>query len=420
MILYPHQQALLDKNPAKHGLFFKMGVGKTITGIALAEKNCKSCLIVCPKMLKPMWEREIKTHGVTCHYSIITKENLRRDAKILPRYDGIIVDEAHFFAGITPSGKASQLHRALLYYLKKHEIKYIWLLTGTPYLSNPFNIYALARLLGHEIDYWSYRKKYFYDVQMGHRIVPKQRTGMEKELASLVRHIGSTIDLDEAVNQAQLNPTFGLPALPNVPDQTFETEYFDLTEEQKKAINELDEPTFITRWTRMHTIENGIQYSDGYTENRVFQCKKTERIVQLCKESPKIAIFCRYNAQIDYLIQHIALAGIITPLFVINGAEKDRDRVIRQVENLPKAIVLIQASCSTGYELPSIPIIVFASLSFSYVDHEQSKGRFLRINKMKSNKYIYLVTEGVDRDVYDCIMRKQDFSLEIYKNHGIV
>jgi hypothetical protein len=59
--------------------------------------------------------------------------------------------------------------------------------------------------------------------------------------------------------------------------------------------------------------------------------------------------------------------------------------------------------------------MVFASLSFSYVDYKQACGRILRINNLQENTYIHLVAEGVDQDVYNCIQNKQDFTIKIYE-----
>lgn len=407
---YPHQKKLLDKNPARHLIAYGVGTGKTILSLGLAEKNCNTCLIVVPKMLKPMWEREVKKHTDpnTCVYTLKTKEEFKKECETLPAFDGVIVDEAHHFAG-----EKSQLSKSLLYYFKKHNIKYRWLCTATPYLSTPMNIYMLAKLLGHEINYWNFRKKFFFDMRIGHRMVPKPRSGMEKELAEIVRSIGSVVDLEEAVAMSK-QEEHELPELKEVPDQTFETVYFDITDEQKTAIKELDEANFITRWTKTHCIENGILYSDGYTDDQVFESPKTQYIIKQCKKHPKIAVFCRYNKQIERVKEELLDAHIQKPIFILNGDVKNRDEIVQEAEACTQAIVLIQSQCSFGYELPSFPVILFASMSFSYVDYVQSIGRFLRINKMKPNRYVHLVVKGVDQDVYECIMKKQDFSIEIY------
>jgi predicted helicase len=228
--------------------------------------------------------------------------------------------------------------------------------------------------------------------------VPVQKKGIEQELAGYVKQIGDTCSLEECAD---------------VPEQTFETVYLDLTPAQQKGIEAIDDSAAITRWTRTHTIENGIKIGDEYVQSEYFTCLKNDYIASLSEENPKMAVICRYNLQIEMLKNILEKLG--KKVFVINGEVKDRDAIVQLIEATPQCIALIQASCSVGFEIPSVPIMVFASLSFSFVDYMQALGRILRINKLKKNVYIHLVIKGgVDEDVYDCIMRKQDFSFAIY------
>ena len=391
IMLYAHQQRLIDRNPSKILLAHGTGTGKTISALSLAEKNGVQALIICPKALKPMWLRH--AGSTPLQHVVMTKEEFRKQHKTLKRYNAIIVDEAHHF-----SGMSSLLSKALTSYLSTHNPQYRWLLTATPFRSTPWNIYRLASYLGYNWNYMSFKHEYFYDVQMGFRNVPVMRGGMEDSIAQRVREIGDVVSLQDCID---------------VPDQTFDVEYLELTPSQKKGIKALDDTSFIARFTHTHCIENGILDSDGYSDDQVFDCNKTERILALASENKKLAVICRYNSQIEHYKQILEKEKY--RVFVINGAVKDRDAVVQQVEGSSECIVLIQAACSEGYELPSIGVIVFASLSFSYLDHVQALGRFLRINKLKKNHYIYLVIkDGYDEDIYNAIMEKKDFDIAIY------
>lgn len=406
MILLPHQQELLTLNPPKHLIAMGTGTGKTIIGISLAEKNCKTCLVIVPKMLKERWTRDTTARDNGCKFIVITKEEFKKQVQKLPIFDGVVVDEAHFFASLT-----SKLSKSLYWYFKKHNIQYRWLMTATPYLSSAWNIYTLGRHLGYDWNYMTWKREFFYEVRMGHRMIAKQKPNIEKRLAEFVQKIGTTMNMEEVIEKAKDTPnTLNLPE--SLPDHTFHTVYFDLTEEQKQGIKELDDAEFISRWTHTHLIENGILYSDGYSEEKEFSCKKTEYVINLCKKHDKIILFCRYNGQIEYLKKQ--LQTLNKPIYVINGQAKDRDQIITDAENAPEAILLIQSQVSAGYELPSFRTMVFVSLSFSLVDHEQAIGRNDRINALAPNQYVYLVSQGVDRDIYNCIMDKKDFSLAIY------
>ncbi len=394
MKLYNHQQIILDKNPKRYLIAHGTGTGKTITALSLASKNNATSLIIVPKALKENWERAIASFDGVLKYKIISKEEFRRDFLSLPPFQAVIVDEAHFFAN-----EKSQLSKALRKYLKINRTEFIWLLTATPYCSTAMNIFTLANHLGHNLNYWSFFNKFFHQVRMGPRMVPVQRDNIKDELSKLVKKIGDTCTIEECVD---------------VPTQTFETVYLEMTPSQKRGILAIDDSVAITRWTRKHTIENGVKIGDDYSPNEYFDCLKNDYIVSLAEQNPKMAIFCRYNLQIENLKN--ILEGKGYKVFIINGEVKNRDEVVQKIEETSECIALIQASCSVGFEIPSVPVVVFASLSFSYVDYQQALGRVLRINKLKKNVYIHLIVKGgVDEDVYNCIMEKQDFSFKIYE-----
>jgi superfamily II DNA or RNA helicase len=386
--LYDHQLKVLQGNRSKLLIAHGTGTGKTITSLELAHKNSIAALIICPKGLKANWGRAIVDYPEG--HKIISKEEFRRDWQKLPAFKAIISDEAHYFAGMT-----SQMSKSLEKYLKKHNVEFVWLLTATPFLSTPWNIYRLGTLVGAKWSYFGWKVRFFNEIKMGPRRVPVPKKGCEKELRKKMLEIGDTCTLEECID---------------VPDQVFETEYFELTKEQAEAVKRVREELFITRWTKRHEIEQGVLIKEKAHET--FPSAKTDRIVSLATENRKMAVFCRYNSQIEMLKEALKATG--KEVLIINGKVKNRDEVVKRAEMLPECVVLINSACSEGYELPSIGVIVFASLDFSYKNFVQSQGRFLRINKPKKNYYLHLVANGVDKDVYNSIMAKQDFSFAIY------
>ena len=395
---YKHQEDILVLNPFKHLLCFDTGTGKTLTAIWWANQNNLKTLVIVPKALKKQWQREVKEHGET-YFDVITKEEFRRDWDKLPKYDGIIVDEAHYFSGIK-----SQMSKNLLKYIKKQDVPYVWLLTATPFLSTPWNIYRLAQILGYKWNYKTFEYTFFVYARMGNRMIPVVKKGIEVEIADLVRKIGTAIKIEDCFD---------------VPEQTFLNEHFTLTAPQKKGIKTLKEEDMlpIVRYGKQHQIENGTLKGDEYNEHQFFKADKHDRLMELVEGNKKIAIFCCYNLQIDFLKEQLKKTG--RKVLVIRGKTKDRDSVVQEVEQSDDAIVLINSYCSEGYELPSVGVIVYASLSHSYKDYKQSKGRFLRGNKLKKNVYIHLVNEGtIDEAWYESVViKKQNFDIEIYSRN---
>lgn len=399
MNLYFHQQSLLNANPQRHLIAWQVGTGKTRMALELAKKNGVVPLVVVPKMLKEKWRREALALEVPAY--IVSKEEFRRDHKELPVCGAVIVDEAHQAFG----NFKSQTYKCALAYFKRCAIQYVWLLTGTPYTSTPWSIFSLAKLVGVKLDYFDFRKQFFTERYFGRRLVFEPKKGIENELADLVKTFGSIVRMDECVD---------------VPDQVIEEETYELTKEQEKYLGRVRdrETNPLARFTKYHQIASGILIGDEFTPPVAFDCLKNDRIVDLAEDTAKMAVFCRYNFHIDALASRLGELDI--PTLIIRGDTEDRDAVVAQAEAMDRVVVLINSACSVGYELPSIGVVVFASLSYSYVDFEQAKGRFLRINKLKKNLYIIMTTrDSADEPVKESIDLKQNFNDTIFAQTGM-
>lgn len=394
--LYNHQQKIVDAFPHKLLIAHGLGSGKTYTALALAKKSSVPALIICPKMLKDKWIRDAILWGVPV--TVVTKEEFRRDYKKIPKHDAVIVDEAHNTFG----SLQAQGHKALYAYLKIHAVEYIWLLTGTPYTSTPFSIYALARLLGHKWNWADFRNKYFRERYLGRRVIFEPRAGIEGEIAELVKEIGSVVRLDECID---------------VPEQTFAEETFPYTKEQLEALKFMQEKESnpLTRFGKAHQIAQGILIGDEYTPSKTFRAIKNERILELAQENEKLIVFSRYNLHLELLADMLEEANI--PHTIINGATQDREKAISAANSARRAVLLVQADCSEGWEAPAFSIVVHASHTFSFVKYSQSLGRVLRINAPKPNYYLTLMTEGsMDEPVMEAVRRKEDFHVAIFAN----
>lgn len=404
-MLYAHQKKFLETNPDKSALIWSCGTGKTRTAIEWARSGNNFTLIVCPKALVTNWHREAERWDLR-GYFVCTKEEFRKEwhkEKIGEfKYPiQLIIDEVHN-GFLTPNFK-SQMSKALRDYIKKHEVPRVLLLTATPFTSSPWNIYNLAYYCGHEFSWRKFYYKFFDEVYMGARRVPIAKKGMEGELAGIVKHFASVVDINDVLD---------------VPLQNhLEPEYFALSKEQERAIKEAYDPLPIVRYTKQHQIENGILIGNEFKKDEIYETDKIERIKALCEENRKVAIVCRYNAQIDS-IRH-SLQGILPPscIYVIRGDVKNRDSVCLEVEQSERAVVIIQADCGIGFQLPSFELCIYVSMSYSYTSWEQMNGRFLRMDKPSRTTFMYLLTEGgsVDQGVYDAVMRKEDFKIELFK-----
>lgn len=416
--LKSHQQEIVDMNPERALIPDGTGTGKTLIGISLADNNCKVCLVVTIKDNVEKWKREIhEFSNNNCRYIVISKENFKKmyfdgDFDLQPNpIDGVIVDECHFFAGKPATKKknkegelvfnGSQMSLALAKWVQEKNIRYRWLMSATPVTANWLSVFVLANHLGNNLNYYKFMRMFFYEIQMGRRRVWKQNPHKEGELQRIVRRLalGRMVTMEDIVE---------------VPEQKMIVEYFHLTPEQKAAIENLQDPEHIVRFTKQDQIESGTLAGNEYEPAKSFQCLKNFRIWELCQKNTKIAIFARYNHQLNVLKEY--LRDLNKPIFIINGENQNRDTTVQAVEKATDCIVLINTATATGYELPSIHVIVFASLSFDFIHLTQAMGRFLRVNRLAPKTYYHLVTKGgVNEAVYDCIKNKESFYIELYK-----
>lgn len=374
------------------------GTGKTISALSLAKHNKAHALVVVPKTVRRKWEREAKLVGA--EVTVISRDEFRRTAHIIDgsNIDAIIIDEAHFgFASMQ-----AQLHKKTLAFIKRWSLKYTWLLTGTPYTSTPWSVYGLARLLGHGWDYHKFRGRFFREQWYGRRSVWVPKEGTQDELAQMVNLIGNVVPLAECAD---------------IPEQVYEIELFEKSIPQLEAEEhvKLNESNPLVRTTKYHQIASGVRIGNEFTADETFECEKNDRIMEYAEENKKLVIFSRYNLHLSHLSALLTERGI--PHAIINGETEDKEAIIEQAQKAERFVVLINASCSVGYELTTFDTVLFASLSYSFVDYVQAQGRVLRINALKKNLYVIMLTEdSVDEAVWESIRDKQSFNDTIFSS----
>lgn len=422
MKLYQHQKEIIEEDKPKAGLFLGTGSGKTLVALFLARGTT---LVICPKTQKEdrNWQREWEkiVHDRSNRVSnfphikklvIMSKETFKRDEPALERFDTVIVDEAHTCLGVTPNTrqrnkqiipKASQIYEALERYIARTKPERFYLVTAT-IIRSPMTVFAAARLLGRDWDFYDFRSTFYTKLPMPGREVyaPKRDSTSKNRLAAAVQKLGYVGRLQDYFD---------------VPDQTFKTIDVELTAKQLKRIAELkmEYPDPIVRVGKIHQVENGVLSGDEFSDPEFFENQKIEKILEILMEYPKLVIFAKYRAQIAQI--EAALRREHIPVLTMTGDTKDRGSVIKEANSWPEGVLIVQAQISAGWELPEYPCMVFASRTYSFVDYDQAIGRIQRANNIKKNLYISLVVKGgVDEAVQRSIENKQDFSERIYAN----
>jgi len=413
---YKHQKKIIREDKKKCGIFTGTGSGKTFVALTLAKGKT---LVICPKQLKldHTWQNNAEKFNIKMNLTVISKEDIRKQWDTLPYFQTLILDEVHNFLGVSPSyvqkkgvqiPKTSQIFEATRNYIEKHNPKRLYLLSATP-VPKPMSMWAIGILFGQKWDFEAFRFAYYVEIRMGayRRIwMPRKNDKVKQRLADLVQKFGYTGAISDFTD---------------VPDQIDKTVKIELSGEQKRALDELqyNEADALVRASRARTIENGVLYGkriDELTENvdkmtnqtTIFKSHKIDYILERALEFPKLLLFANYTAQINEIARVLRKEGY--QVSTLTGATKDRTFIKKVDESSEPHIVIAQSSVSSGWELPSFPCVIFASMSWRVVDHVQAKGRVLRMNRLKKNLYIYLVVSGgKDEDCFKSIMDGNDF-----------
>jgi len=376
--LYAHQEKFLARNPNVEMLVWGMGSGKT-RAACLWAKGRTTALIVCPKGLKENWRRECVKWGFS-DFLIVSKEEFKKSAKQY-YHRTVIVDEAdHFFS----AQFKSQLSKALRWYIKENNPSLL-LLTGSPYRSSAWNIYTAATFLGHTIPYNRFKYEYFDEIRIGFRTIPVPKKGSDVQLKKLIAEIGDVFRIEDGFD---------------IPPQIDEIVYSYETDEQKTYKRNNPEVLPIVRFTRDHQTESGIGVKVD---------PKLEILKQYADNTDKVAIVCRYRDQLEAYKAFFVNEG--HTVYEIHGGIEDRSGVLDSVEAAEKCVLLLQSATCEGYEAPSIELMVFASLDYSYRNYIQMRARILRMNRLHKNVYVHLICGKSDRAVMDAMINKQDFDV---------
>lgn len=406
---FQHQADNIKEDRKKFGIFKGTGSGKTRIAVSLAKGLT---LIICPKTqsLDGTWTKEWAAQGKNPDdLVIISKEQFKIKLKkygVLSICNEstpttVIIDEAHTVSGVTPYTrqknyvkfpKTSQIFQDVVSYIKRANPERIYPVTATPD-ADPMKVLALSHILGANWDFFKFREMFYFErTGRGRILYMPARTKKNKELmGELVRKLGWVGRLEDFAD---------------VPEQTFKVHFCDISKAQKDKIGELKMlyPDPMVQLGKLHQLEQGIFEGEYINETKLSVLDSYQH------EFKRIVVFAKYTLQLELYRQYFVKKGL--KVFVLSGSTKDEERatLTKNAEATEECVFIAQSSISAGWELPTFPCMIFASHSYSFVDYTQALGRIQRINNIKKNIYIDLITGPVDSKVAKTIKLKEDFA----------
>jgi superfamily II DNA or RNA helicase len=380
--LYKHQQRFIDKNPDHALLVWEGGTGKSLAAIRwLKNRPKRKGLVVCPKAIVDKWRRDLEEEGVKA--TVLSRDAVK--VSDISKYEALVLDEAQDFASPLFSKQRSARATKIYEHIKKYPNTHVLLLTATPVRSTPWNIHTLACYLGKYWDIKRFRDTFEYMTDKFGRMHYELRSDWRKKVRPYVESISDIVLMQDCID---------------VPVQHHKVVTVPWTEKQESELNKKYlEPS--SEWHERHRAENG--------EEKLLVLKK------LTDQYRKSIVVCHYTEQIRHYSEEL---GKDRQVFVLEGATKNQDEIIQSARESDDCIFIIQAQMGAGFDAAEFSVVIFASMSFRYVDYVQMKFRVKRINNLHENLFIHLLGGENDEAIYDTIQKGHDFNPHEYLKHN--
>jgi len=430
--LFKHQSDLVEHIKAKTfwAILFEPGLGKTLAALAVVTERVARdpsyrTLVVVPNTLVDNWAAEITKHTDltyelligsrqqrekklfnAAHLYIINYEGARTitDSLTTNKFNLMICDESHAL-----KNHASLQSKAC--YKIAQNVPHRIIMTGTPILNCPLDVYGQYRTLSTEVFGQSYyRFRNTYAIMGGY---------MNKQVTKYIH-------MEDFKRRALMCSTIKTKdECLDLPDKLYETVHLDLPEAQMKMYKALREsfiaefkdrvvtaPVVLTRLIRFSQITAGFYKDIGGEEHEFETNPKQDWLVQWVQEhQKKVVVFCRFTKEIHMLEARLKNVGL--GFVTVDGASKDRIKLVNQFNEDPAVRVFVGQIdvAGQGINLTGASHVLFLSNNYSYGDRVQAEDRIHRIGQTNNCTYIDVVyRSSVDAAVLRVLQKKENLA----------
>ncbi|WP_368900575.1 helicase-related protein [Oceanobacillus oncorhynchi] len=404
-ILYEFQQKLLNCIDKDYIIAADTGTGKTIMAIYhyLRFTKGEPLLIVAPpqKIKEGGWDRDVelveKTHDIEINYDTLSYGVL---AKRWKEYKGyfVVFDECHYVKMPTSQRGKSAM------FLTRHSTHFL-LLSATPASNGWGDTMNYFIMFGFEKNKTQFEKQYaikeplyragkpvMYGGEQMEKVVGWKQENLLKER---FESFSIRLSKDEALD---------------LPPLVFEDIYFKKSSEYNKI--KKDRVLTIDGEKIAYDTLPKLQHGLRYYANQSDKLKYAEMLAEGTNEN--IIFFYYYQEEKEQLIK--AMKKLKKKVFEVSGqTTKLPDYEGRN--DLNNSVTLVQYMAgSAGIELQYANVVVFYTPTYSFQDYEQALGRAYRNGQDKKTTVYRFITKGtVEKDIYDRLKEKKDFTEELFR-----
>lgn len=440
-MLFNHQVTGVEflRKAKKAILADAMGLGKTRQAIVAADQELGDKVVVCPASLKENWAREIRQAGVEDTIEIIDGANrytyyesespytwvivnydvLDRYAEDLAACSVGIYDEAHYI-----KNSSTKRTKAALKLAKGLEVLY--LLTGTPVLNRPEELFTLLKAIEHPLgrSWYSYVLRYCNGHKREFRrkvLLPNGR--YEYKLVQFL-DTGGASNLDELA--VKIAPAY----LRRTKDELGDKLPAKIVDTIKVELPDEYKAKYATAWqTYMDYLEND---PDGVDMRKLVNAQMTRHLIELGKlkqiasqgkidrvvadvvdiveQGEKVLIFTQYTETVRLLKEKLQAKKIKS--VSLTGADdmNQRQKAVDEIQNGATQVFIgnIQAA-GVGLTLTAANTVLFTDMAWTPALNQQAEDRAHRIGQHKQvNVHYYLAKDTVDQDIAELLGVKQE------------
>lgn len=392
MTLYPYQQEAVDKilscyndGDKGFGLFFEMGLGKTITTIKSINKIYpKNILIVCPLSLVDMWKWELNKNlesryifynnqvtEIKEHSIVITNYESLHKLRVKD-WDFVVLDECQ---------KVKNYKTQIWKIVNGLKRKFTLALSGTPMTNTYMDLFSIGRLISDIFDMpASIFERYFIKDNS------KSRT---EELFENIKPFTAFAKLTDHIDMPKEEDIEIWCNFDEIDQMAYRTIYSDYT---------LDSLSLITKLISIC----GIVDSD-----KLLKCK--DLVKTILDKNEKVVIFTTRQLAFNKLCQIFNCPGIC-------GSTTNRQEIVEEFNKNGTILVCNIKAGGLGLNLQSANNVIYWQHDYELGSLEQSKGRIFRIGQDKPCKYYHLMyVNTIETQIYDCLVHKKNVINELLK-----
>lgn len=446
--LFQHQREgvkFVVENQGKAALFWDMGTGKTLTGLEIFQSLRRSALqkfqllVVCPiSLIENAWAEDIQK------YTSLTFENLRKSQNLtadvlLINYEAMISKKfqptLQRLINLRPMCILDECHKIKSYNAKitktllaaSRAFPYKVIMSATPAPNSETEYWSQMCFIDPQIfgdNFFRFRNKYVV-MRRGTTYLPLD--GLSKQDMVKMMQRGYTMVINPNYDgefKRRMRPRCQYVRKNDVldlPDEIDVNRFVDMTAPQKKAYKEMWDdlvteikgtevsvPNALAKIMKVRQITGGFLYVSN--EDDCLEIEKNPKIDELREVveeigNKKIIIFCQYRWEVQKIVSLYPDRAK-----ALYGESRDKDDVVAWFKgDGDRILVSHPASGGVGLSFNDCDYMVFYSLSYSFMEYYQSRGRIMRANKKNNATYIHLIARNsIDEVIMSALNYKEN------------